>query len=214
MAVRRVLSMLTFVGAMVVAAVAFVSAPAGARGGVPPCEKPVSQAAGSEVKVDISCFTPTVLDITVGDTVRFVNTSVIPHTVTGVGGSFGDTTMLNKNDTLDATFDKVGIFPYYCAFHPGMTGSVVVSAAGSTPAAVTPVAMTRPPQPQAVSTATATDAPPVLRGEPEGEAMSASAASPPLAGGADTTIVVLLLAQLGVTILIGFTMLWNRMDRA
>ena len=89
--------MLTFVGAMVVAAVAFVSAPAGARGGVPPCEKPVSQAAGSEVKVDLSCFTPTVLDVTVGDTVRFVNTSVIPHTVTGVGGSFGDTTMLNKN---------------------------------------------------------------------------------------------------------------------
>jgi plastocyanin len=192
--------MLIFVGAMVVATVALVGAPAGAGGGVPPCEKPISQAAVSEVQIDLSCFTPTVVDVTVGRTVRFVNTSVMPHTVTGVGGSFGNTKALDKGATLDARFDKVGVFPYYCVLHPGMTGSVVVSAEGSSPAAAAP--------------ATALDAPPALRAEPEGQALSASAASPPLAGGADTTIVVLLLAQLGLTILIGFTMLWNRMDRA
>ncbi|HUP73031.1 MAG TPA: plastocyanin/azurin family copper-binding protein [Acidimicrobiales bacterium] len=214
MAVRRALSMLTFVGAMVVASVAFVSAPASAGGGVPPCEKPVSQAAGSEVQIDLSCFTPTVVDVTVGRTVRFVNTSVMPHTVTGVGGSFGDTTLLNKGATLDATFDKVGVFPYYCVLHPGMTGSVVVSAAGTSPAAATPLATDRQAETQAGAPATAINAPPTPRAEPEGQALSASAASPPLAGGADATIVVLLLAQLGLTILIGFTLLWNRIDRA
>ena len=50
--------------------------------------------------------------------------------------------------------------------------------------------------------------------EPGEQALSASATSPPLAGGSDATIVVLLLAQLGLTILIGFGMLWNRLDRA
>ena len=212
MTIRRALSMLIFVGAMVVASVAFVNAPAGAGGGVPPCEKPVSQAAGSEVQIDLSCFTPTVVDVTVGRTVRFVNTSVMPHTVTGVGGTFGNTTVLDKGDTLDAAFHKIGVFPYYCVLHPGMTGSVVVSAAGSSPAAVTPV-VNRPAETHTAAPATAIDAPPAPRAEPEGQALSATTASPPLAGGADATIVVLLLAQLGLTILIGFTMLWNRMDR-
>lgn len=208
MTIRRALSMLAFGATSLFATTAFVAAPASAGGGVPPCEKPVTQAAGSEVQIDLSCFMPTVLDVTVGRTVRFVNQSAMPHTVTGVGGSFGSTSMLNQGATLDATFDKVGVFPYYCILHPGMSGSVAVSAAAVlTPAPVAPTTRSQPERQAAPALAAA-------RAEPDGQALSAAATSPPLAGGSDATIVVLLLAQLGLTILIGFSMLWNRLDRA
>ena len=210
MIVRRALPGLVLL-ASIVATTALVVTPAGAGGGVPICEKPVTQAAGSEVQIDLSCFTPTVLDVSVGRTVRFVNTSAMPHTVTGVGGSFGNTAILNQGSTLDAKFDKVGVFPYYCVLHPGMSGSVVVSADGARPAVVSPPLTTRAQfEPQA-SPAVLVTAP---RTEPEGQALSAASVSPPLASGSDATIVVLLLAQLGLTILLGFGMLWNRLDRA
>ena len=210
MTIRRALSLLAAGAISLFATTAIVAAPAGAGGGVPPCEKPVTQAAGTEVKIDLSCFMPTVLDVTVGRTVRFVNQSAMPHTVTGVGGSFGNTTMLNQGATLDATFDKVGVFPYYCVFHPGMSGSVVVSAdTARTPTALAPTTRSQP-ETQAVPAAPLTTA----RTELDEQALSAAATSPPLAGGSDATIVVLLVAQLGLTILIGFSMLWNRLDRA
>src|SRR5688500_5940403 len=201
MIVRRALSGLASL-ATSVAITALVVTPAGAGGGVPICENPVTQAAGSEVQIDLSCFMPTVLDVAVGRTVRFVNRSPMPHTVTGVGGSFGNTTMLREGGTLDATFDKVGVFPYYCVLRPGMSGSVVVSAAAVTTAPSAPTIRSQDGQ------ALLATAAPAVRSQPEGQALSATAAtSPPLAGGSDATIVVLLLAQLGLTILIGFSML-------
>jgi plastocyanin len=207
--IRRAVSMLATGAISLFATTAIVAAPAGAGGGVPPCEKPITQAAGTEVQIDLSCFMPTVLEVSVGRTVRFVNQSAMPHTVTGVGGSFGNTTMLNQGATLDATFDKVGVFPYYCILHPGMSGSVAVSAdTVRTPAALAPTTRSQSERQAAPAAPLAT-----ARSEPEGQALSA-ATSPPLAGGSDATIVVLLLAQLGLTILIGFSMLWNRLDRA
>lgn len=212
MTVRRALSVLALAAASLFAAAVLVATPAGAGGGVPPCEKPVTQAGGSEVQIDLSCFMPTVLDVPVGRSVRFVNTSVVPHTVTGVGGSFGNTTLLDQGATLDAKFDKVGVFPYYCILHPGMSGSVVVGSDAARTVSASPPLTTRAQLEAQASPVTAAATP---RSEPEGQALSATAAtSPPLAGGSDATIVVLLLAQLGLTILIGFSMLWNRLDRA
>ena len=211
MTIRRALSGLALLAA-IVATTGVVASPAGAGGGVPICAKPVTQATGSEVQIDLSCFTPTVLDVPVGRTVRFVNTSSMPHTVTGVGGSFGNTAILNQGGTLDAKFDKVGVFPYYCVLHPGMSGSVVVSADGPRPTeAALPPTTRAQPEPTA-SSAVLVTAP---RSDPEGQALSVGAStSPPLAGGSDATFVVLLLAQLGLTIVIGFAMLWSRLDRA
>ena len=33
---------------------------------------------------------------------------------------------MNEGDAFTATFDQPGIYPYACAYHPGMTGAIVV----------------------------------------------------------------------------------------
>ena len=46
------------------------------------------------------------------------------HNVTAnVWGYFED---MNEGDAFTATFDQPGVYPYACAYHPGMTGAIVV----------------------------------------------------------------------------------------
>jgi plastocyanin len=96
-------------------------APAAAGGG---CHQGVTQGDGGTVEMIDACFTPTILQVDPGETVTFVNTDPMTHNVTAnVWGYFED---LNEGDAFTATFDQPGIYPYACAYHPGMTGAIVV----------------------------------------------------------------------------------------
>jgi plastocyanin len=73
-------------------------------------------------------FSPRVLRISAGDTVVWKNTDSANHTVTdshGGPGSFASST-LGTGAVYSEKFTKPGTFHYHCAFHPFMTGTVIV----------------------------------------------------------------------------------------
>jgi plastocyanin len=73
-------------------------------------------------------FSPRVLRISAGDTVVWKNTDTADHTVTGSQGgpgSFASST-LGTDAVFSEKFSKPGTYHYHCAFHPFMTGTVIV----------------------------------------------------------------------------------------
>ena len=97
------------------------AAPAAAGGG---CHTGVTQGEGDTVELVGMCFTPSILRIRSGDAVTFVNEDPMVH---NVGGNlWGHLDDLEPGATFTATFDRSGIYPYACSYHPGMTGAIVV----------------------------------------------------------------------------------------
>ena len=88
-------------------------------------------AEGDRVMAKGACFMPTVLNIEVGQTVEFDVGQELPHTVTGANLEWGSP---EKSDPLVShTFTKAGVYPYSCAYHPGMIGAIVVHDAQPAP---------------------------------------------------------------------------------
>lgn len=79
-----------------------------------------------EVSLAGRVFTPATLEVSVGDTVTWVNDDDTEHTVTANGGAF-DSGELAEGATFSYTFDAPGEFAYRCLFHDGMQGTIVVS---------------------------------------------------------------------------------------
>jgi len=67
-----------------------------------------------------------VIRVPVGGTVTWTNDDSTEHTVTGVGGAWGSYDVLGPGATVAHDFPVSGVYPYYCAIHPGMAGAVVV----------------------------------------------------------------------------------------
>lgn len=129
--------------------VALGADPAWAGGG---CHGPLTDAAGVHVEISALCYSPTVIRVRPGATVDWVNRDDgIEHTVTATGDSFDAD--LRGGQAYSRRFDQSGVFPYYCHFHPGMVGVVLVGdgrpAAGGAPtttiAAVAAPASAGPP---------------------------------------------------------------------
>ena len=73
-------------------------------------------------------FNPQTIEIAVGDTVTWTNNDTAQHTVTqSPSGSGFQSGGLAQGATFEQTFDTAGTFDYFCEFHSGMTGTVVVS---------------------------------------------------------------------------------------
>jgi hypothetical protein len=76
-------------------------------------------------------FSPVTVTITAGATVTWVNTGQEDHTATGNGF---DTGTVAPGASASHTFSTAGTFPYVCALHSDMSGSVqVLAAAGTDP---------------------------------------------------------------------------------
>ncbi len=101
---------------------------------IPAMLLPAARATAATVDVAISgfAFSPSSVQINVGDTVRWTNSDSAAHTVTSDTSAFGSGT-LSQNQTFSFTFTSAGTFPYHCGFHPGMTGSVSVQSAPPPP---------------------------------------------------------------------------------
>jgi plastocyanin len=143
----------TLVSALVVGILSLGGAPASAGGGcfhgVPP-----SDGTGDNVEMTANCFEATVLHVDPGTRVSWVNRDPYAHTVTGVGGTWGDYTEIPHGGSVSYRFDANGVYLYSCLIHPGMVGAVVVGDgsgdAGLDPAAVVPLSA-GPPAPQATT---------------------------------------------------------------
>jgi plastocyanin len=81
----------------------------------------------TEVKIDNFTYNPQQITVKAGTTVVWINHDDIPHTVTSKTGAFRSKAM-DTDDKFSFTFTTPGTFPYFCALHPHMTGSIVVEA--------------------------------------------------------------------------------------
>jgi plastocyanin len=70
-------------------------------------------------------FAPPDLEITLGTTVTWTNTDSVAHTSTS-NGSGWDSGLIQPGRQFSFTYQTAGSFPYHCAVHPGMVGTVVV----------------------------------------------------------------------------------------
>ncbi|MDQ3640764.1 MAG: cupredoxin family copper-binding protein [Actinomycetota bacterium] len=132
------------------AALAVALAAAGAsvlRGGEPSTGDPLAGAATSAVTpVDLepSCplrataepvalniagfaYCPATVTVAAGVEVVWTNADLAPHTVTyDVPAGLVDSGSMVQGQAWSTRFDQPGTYPYYCRFHPGMTGTIVV----------------------------------------------------------------------------------------
>jgi plastocyanin len=83
-------------------------------------------AAGTnEIVIQNFAFEPATLTVKVGTKVTWVNRDDEPHTATATDKRFNSKTLEN-GDRFTTEFNQPGIYKYYCALHPKMTGQVIV----------------------------------------------------------------------------------------
>lgn len=71
-------------------------------------------------------FTPGDVTIQVGTTVEWQNRSeATSHTASPVDGAW-DSGIILGGESFTHTFSAPGTFPYFCAIHPSMTGTITV----------------------------------------------------------------------------------------
>ena len=76
--------------------------------------------------VDITMeFSPSTLNVSVGDTVTWTNKHTMTHSATADNGTF-DSGNLAPGETYSFTFDTAGTYTYKCNIHSSMTGTIVV----------------------------------------------------------------------------------------
>ena len=81
----------------------------------------------TQIKLMPCAFAPTVAQVPVGSTVTFFNGPDFAHLVTGANQAWGSRdTEVKPGGTVSYTFDKPGVYPYACALHRGMSGTIVV----------------------------------------------------------------------------------------
>jgi len=76
------------------------------------------------VVIDAFTFKPSPLTVKRGERVRWTNADPVPHTVTAAGAF--DSGSIAAGATWTFTAEKEGRFDYVCAFHPTMTGTLIV----------------------------------------------------------------------------------------
>ncbi len=80
----------------------------------------------TEVFMENSKFNPSSITISPGTTITRKNKESVIHTVTSNNNGMFNSGDMDKNKTFSFTFPSVGTFGYYCKYHSGMTGTVIV----------------------------------------------------------------------------------------
>ncbi|MGI8482897.1 MAG: cupredoxin domain-containing protein [Thermomicrobiales bacterium] len=91
-----------------------------------PASPVVTTAANAAVTIQNFAFDPPELRVAVGTTATWTNRDQIPHTATAADGSF-TTGALDPGGRGSVRFAQPGQVSYHCAFHPSMTGTIIVT---------------------------------------------------------------------------------------
>lgn len=92
-----------------------------------PEPSPSATAAPKAVVVHIKdfAFVPATVTVRAGQTITFVEDDEASHTVTAENKSF-DSGYMKQHDRWSHVFTTAGTYPYVCAYHSTMHGTVVV----------------------------------------------------------------------------------------
>jgi plastocyanin len=100
----------------------------------PSAPSPTPAPSGSSVSASIvagsstlttTAYSPNPITVSVGGAVTWTNNDVTIHTSTANGGAWSSGSIA-PGGTFRMTFPTAGSFPYHCAIHPGMIGTVTV----------------------------------------------------------------------------------------
>ena len=83
-------------------------------------------------------FVPATLTVPVGATVTFQNDDAVSHTAQTKNKDGFNSGNMDQGATFKHTFTKAGRFDYICAYHPNMTGTVIVSENAASPTPFVP----------------------------------------------------------------------------
>src|SRR5438067_1216135 len=98
------------------------AAPRAAEAG-PPTTTP--SAAPNRITIDNFRFSPATLTVTAGAKVTWTNRDDVPHTATGIARPRAiDSGTLDTDGEYSKVFTTPGVYKYFCAVHPHMTGEV------------------------------------------------------------------------------------------
>ena len=70
-------------------------------------------------------FNPGDSEVAVGTTVTWTNTDTVSHTSTSDASGW-DSGIISPGRQFSFTYQTAGTFPYHCAIHPGMVGTITV----------------------------------------------------------------------------------------
>jgi len=97
-----------------------------------PTPGPAPSVGGTPVSIPLGAstlgnraFAPDQLEIAVGGTVTWTNTDSVSHTTTSDQGNW-DSGTVAPGGQFSSTYATTGTFPYHCAIHPGMVGTITV----------------------------------------------------------------------------------------
>jgi plastocyanin len=118
----------TAVTVLAMAAVPFGVLGCGGDDDSEPAAASTPAAAGTAVEMVDNAFEPKDVSVKVGDKVTWTNAGGIAHTATATEGADFDSGSLASGETFEWTAKKAGSVDYVCTFHPGMEGTITVSA--------------------------------------------------------------------------------------
>ena len=116
---------------------------AGPSGSPGPSASAPASSVGATVSMFDRAFDPPSVEVPVGGTVDWTNDDTEGHTVTAADGSF-DSGVVGPGAAYSETFATAGTYDYFCAIHPEMQATIVVTEAAisraSSPSASAPPA--------------------------------------------------------------------------
>ena len=89
--------------------------------------RPIARIAATSVGIENFAFSPSTINVEVGETVTWTNRDGVSHSAEGKGF---DTGLLRTGEAGSETFEEAGTYSYICGPHRSMTGTVRVTAAG------------------------------------------------------------------------------------
>ncbi len=127
----RILAILA-AAATLVAAAGCGSSSSSSSSSAPAATTPATSAApaasgASAVTMQNIAFTPAVVSVKVGQTVKWTNDDTVDHNVTATKGATFKSGTVGKGGTFTWKADKAGTVSYVCTIHPGMEGKIIVS---------------------------------------------------------------------------------------
>jgi plastocyanin len=84
-----------------------------------------AQAPTKRIAIHEFKYAPASIEVPVGARVTWTNGDEEPHTITSRTGAFASAG-LDHDEAFSQTFSRPGKYPYFCALHPYMTGTVIV----------------------------------------------------------------------------------------
>jgi len=91
----------------------------------PPKPAAPTNAGGPNVSIENFNFVSANLTVPAGTTVVWTNNDDVEHTVTASDNAFSSQALATDGQ-FSSTFTTPGVYSYFCAIHPFMTGKVIV----------------------------------------------------------------------------------------